>query len=270
MKLFLDFQFQTQREFEDFSLFISTVAVVIGLSILAFYLSIDRYKNYQWKKGDFPHSKKYSKETLYNAYLSLSASMIRRNLDENNRKFKYINNYFTKNFPDSKADFKPSFNFALRYPLKLNSICDWLNQNVQDEIEKLRIIYFLVGVSMLNGTLNREEYRLLQYLVELLHLKEKDLESIIAMYSQSGSSDKKSSKSKRNSRNQKSIVAGYYKILEVSETASLEEIKKSYRKLVMSNHPDKFEQEGIEKLREAVSRFLKIQEAYEYLIKRKN
>ena len=38
----------------------------------------------------------------------------------------------------------------------------------------------------------------------------------------------------------------------------------------MSNHPDKFEQEGIEKLREAVSRFLKIQEAYEYLIKRKN
>jgi DnaJ like chaperone protein len=253
MKLFLDFQFQTQREFEDFSLFISTVVVVIVLSILVCYLSIDWYKNYQWKKGNFSHSNKYSKETLYNAYLSLSASMIRSNLDENNRKFKYINNYFAKNFPDSKADFKPSFNFALRYPLKLNSICDWLNQNVQDEIAKLRIIYFLAGVAMLNGTLNREEYRLLQYL-----------------YSQGSSSDQKSSKSKRNSRNQKAIVAGYYKILEVSETASMEDIKKSYRKLVMSNHPDKFEQEGIEKLREAVSRFLKIQEAYEYLIKRKN
>jgi DnaJ like chaperone protein len=270
MILSIDFKFQTNQEIEDFALLICTVIIVIALSILAFYLSMDRYKNAQWKKGVFPYTKKYSNETLYNAYLSLSASMIRRNLDENTQKFKYINSFFNKNFPETKADFKPSFNFALRYPLKLNTICDWLNDNVLDEVEKLRIIYFLAGVSMVNGTLNNEEYRLLQYLVELLHLKEKDLDSIIAMYHAGNKNQKKSSKTKSNSRNQKTKINECYKILGVTSESTVEEIKKSYRKLAMKNHPDKFEQEGIEKLRLAVAQFLKIQEAYEYLIKMKH
>ena len=36
-----------------------------------------------------------------------------------------------------------------------------------------------------------------------------------------------------------SAVASFYDILEVSETASTDEIKKAYRKLSMIHHPDK-------------------------------
>lgn len=52
----------------------------------------------------------------------------------------------------------------------------------------------------------------------------------------------------------------YYNILEVSETASLDEIKKSYRKLSMMYHPDKNKNNP-----EATSKFQKISEAYETL-----
>jgi DnaJ-class molecular chaperone len=52
----------------------------------------------------------------------------------------------------------------------------------------------------------------------------------------------------------------YYNILDIPETASLDEIKKSYRKLSMLYHPDKNKNNP-----EATSKFQKISEAYETL-----
>ena len=52
----------------------------------------------------------------------------------------------------------------------------------------------------------------------------------------------------------------YYNILEVPETASIDEIKKSYRRLSMLYHPDKNKNNL-----EATAKFQKISEAYETL-----
>lgn len=52
----------------------------------------------------------------------------------------------------------------------------------------------------------------------------------------------------------------FYEILEVPETSSIDEIKKSYRRLSMIYHPDKNKNNP-----EATSKFQKISEAYETL-----
>ena len=52
----------------------------------------------------------------------------------------------------------------------------------------------------------------------------------------------------------------FYKILEIPETATIDEIKKSYRKLSMIYHPDKNKNNP-----EATAKFQKISEAYETL-----
>jgi len=53
---------------------------------------------------------------------------------------------------------------------------------------------------------------------------------------------------------------GFYNILEIPETASLDDIKKSYRRLSMINHPDKNKNNP-----DATAKFQKISEAYETL-----
>ena len=54
----------------------------------------------------------------------------------------------------------------------------------------------------------------------------------------------------------------HYKILKIERSATNEEIKKSYRKLALRNHPDK----NPDDIEECTKRFLRIQQAYEVLI----
>jgi molecular chaperone DnaJ len=56
------------------------------------------------------------------------------------------------------------------------------------------------------------------------------------------------------------IVKDYYKVLEVTPVASLQEIKKSFRRLAVIYHPDKNNGDQL-----AAARFVEIQEAYEVL-----
>jgi DnaJ like chaperone protein len=60
-----------------------------------------------------------------------------------------------------------------------------------------------------------------------------------------------------------------YKILEITEDVSDEEVKKAYRKMALKFHPDKVAQEGEEVQRAATEKFKKVQEAYENIKKRR-
>jgi len=53
----------------------------------------------------------------------------------------------------------------------------------------------------------------------------------------------------------------YYEVLEVARTATTDELKVAYKKLVMKWHPDK----NLEKAEEATERFKEIQSAYAVL-----
>ena len=76
-----------------------------------------------------------------------------------------------------------------------------------------------------------------------LYINQPDFESIKAMfYDESGSA---------------------YKILEIEKTATDDEVKKAYRKMVKKYHPDKLQGLGEEHLKGANEKFQSIQSAYE-------
>ena len=59
----------------------------------------------------------------------------------------------------------------------------------------------------------------------------------------------------------------WFAILEIVKSASNEEIKKSYRKMVRKYHPDKLRGVSKDIIKLAEDKFLRVQEAYEVIMK---
>ena len=62
-------------------------------------------------------------------------------------------------------------------------------------------------------------------------------------------------------------VDGAYVILEIEKTATNEELKAAYRKMVKKYHPDKLQHLGEEHVKGAEEKFKQVQKAYEQIQK---
>ena len=60
----------------------------------------------------------------------------------------------------------------------------------------------------------------------------------------------------------KNNINNSYSILGISSNASIEEIKKSYRKLIKKYHPDKLQDVSDDVVKMAKSKFQSVQDAY--------
>ena len=85
---------------------------------------------------------------------------------------------------------------------------------------------------------------LLARIASELGISEKDLGSLSAMF-------------------RKPSAASAYQILEITEEASDDEVKKAYRRMAMKYHPDKVLDLREEFQKAAAEKFRKVQEAYE-------
>ena len=254
----------TQKdESSDEGVLFVVVLFLVSFVFLTFFLVYQKFQILKWQKGIFPIDLTLNSDNLLKAYISLTGLVIRVNPEESNPKFYYSVNYFSKKFPSSNLDFKYLLRFSLRYPIKSDLVCEWLNLNLKEDVHKLQIIYFLTGLAMIDSSIKVTEYKLLLNLINKLSLKESDFQSILAMFLKDHQNEKQKQGTKFSTRNlerKKSL-----KILGVKEGVKFEEIKKSYRKLVQKYHPDKFEQLGEDQIEMAKNRFLTIQKAYEYL-----
>ena len=215
-----------------------------------------------WESGIFPPNLEFNRKNLLEAYICLSANMILKDKNEPREKVLFIQKYFKTKFPFSYEDFSYSLSFAYQNSIDTSSITNWIIKHISNKEDRKQILYFLVGLSMSDGTLISSELKLLTEIRIQLELDEKELDSILAMYKKE---ERETSFDKNKARRTISKTEVYCKILEVDTDATFDEIKKSYRKLAMLNHPDKFQKSGDEMVKLANERFLKIQEAYDYL-----
>ena len=113
--------------------------------------------------------------------------------------------------------------------------------------QRLQLFHYLAQIANADGDFSKQEKSVLEAIAGAIRLTSQDAASVIAMYYKDAESA--------------------YAVLEISPSATDEEVKSAYRRMAMKHHPDKVATLGPEVQKAAEEKFRKIQEAYETIKK---
>ena len=187
--------------------------------------------------------------------LILASLVIKADGQIRQEELNYVKTFFSRTFGEIKAKkYFEIFNTLNKQSLssQLRAICLQLTQSI-NHASRLQIVHFLFGVASSDNDVHQSEINLINKIATYLNVSSQDFQSISAMFVKGSSS-----------------LDNYYKILEVDKKASIDEIKKSYRKLVMKYHPDKLQGVSDDIVKLANEKFLSIQEAYEKIMQHRS
>ncbi len=237
---------------------------IFALILFYFASRTDRY----WTSGRIPPSFIHTADNEMEIIIALAGIIIRKDFKDVLLKRQYLRDYFARYFTMENYNLNETLRDSYIHPLKIEEITKWFNKYQVSEHNKLNIVQLMVDISMLDGELNGHEYDTLKYLHNLLNLPIEEFDRMMHIHLQQEERRRERERKNTNikstyvSESAKSLAC---KILGVSMTDSIEEIKKAYRDLVKKHHPDKFANGTTIQIKVAHERFLEIQKAYEIL-----
>ncbi len=241
---------------------------------LVFFITINVVLILFFRSGTGKKAIKFSwlnsknEDNLIEAYIVLAAEMMKGDKGHSKDKLKYVLEYFHQHFPEGYYNFRESINKAYTTPINVSSFGKWMANYHFKKKDHLQIVYFLCGLCIIDGKFSQKEITSLRTIVKELKVTDKELDGIIAMYQsnfdESRRNEWRESEDAKVRPNQKEICCD---IIGVPTTATMETIKKAYRKLVKLHHPDRFHNESKEQQKIAQAKFITIQKAYEVLEK---
>ncbi len=159
----------------------------------------------------------------------------------------FVKTYLLRAFGENKASKALiMLRDILNKEIPLEQVCHQISQHV-DYNSKVQLIHMLFGVANADGHIPESEQRILRQIANGIGVMQPDFDSVLNMYVKNTDSA--------------------YKILEIEPTATVEEIKKAYRKMAVKFHPDKVAHLGEEFQTSAKEKFQKVNEAFETLKK---
>ena len=180
--------------------------------------------------------------------LILSTMVIKSDGKIDERELNFVRNHFKQMYGEERAShaFKLFKGFMKSQKVSVRQVCIQIRQNLS-HAARLQLIHYLFGIAKADGQVTMEEVEAIRGIAGYLYINQNDYESIKAMFYSSSDSA--------------------YRILEVEKTASADEIKKAYRRMVKKYHPDKLQHLGEEHLKGAEDKFRQVQKAYEKIQK---
>lgn len=159
----------------------------------------------------------------------------------------FVKRFFTLQFGKQQADEQVLFlREVLNQEYSLRDVCFQIH-HYMEKPARLQLLHFLFGVSMADGQVHPSELAVISEIANYLGINAADFESLRAMFvKDTGSS---------------------YKILEITPDATIEEVKKAYRKMAVKYHPDKVSQLGEDVQKAAKEKFQQLNNAYETIKK---
>ena len=178
--------------------------------------------------------------------LLLSSIVIKADGKVDQRELSYVRNHFKKMYGEERANnaFKLFKSFIKTNKVSTRQISEQIRRNLT-HASRLQLIHFLFGIAKSDGAVNEAEVNSIKIIAGYLYINQYDFESIKAMFYDSSDSS--------------------YRILEIEKTATNDELKKAYRKMVKKYHPDKLQHLGEEHVKGAEEKFKQVQKAYEQI-----
>lgn len=112
---------------------------------------------------------------------------------------------------------------------------------------RLELIHMLLELANADGEYAKQEHKVIERIATAMNVSAKDFDSLAAMY------------------NKAKDPNWAYTVLEITPSATNEEVKKAYRRMAMKYHPDKVANASEEIRMQATEKFRTINEAYEHV-----
>jgi DnaJ like chaperone protein len=187
-------------------------------------------------QGDFPSS-----------LLVLTAAVMRADGKVMKSELEYVKQFYIRQFGAEKTRQQMAvLKNLLNETINVRDISHQIRYQMQYH-SRLQLLHYLFGIAGADDRISDSEINEIQRIAGFLGLNSGDYLSIKAMFVRE--------------------TGGDFKILEISQDASDDEIKKAYRKMAMKFHPDKVAHLGPDVKKQAEEKFRKVQEAYENIKK---
>tara|TARA_B110000444_G_C18798207_1_gene576011 strand:- start:865 stop:1587 length:723 start_codon:yes stop_codon:yes gene_type:complete len=180
--------------------------------------------------------------------LALSATVIKADGQVKAQELQFVRNFFIANYgSDQAAMIFETFNEQIKKEVqKISDLAIVFVEKTPYET-RLQVLHFLFGVGNADGSVSLSELNKINQIADALGIRASDFDSIKAMFIKDAGSS--------------------YKVLEIDPSASVEEVKKAYRKMAKKFHPDKLQSRDPALLKGAQEKFQEVQKAYEAIQK---
>ena len=179
--------------------------------------------------------------------LVLASVVIKADGKQDQSELDFVRQQFLNMYGKERANqaFKLFKNIS-KQNVSIRPVCLQIRQ-MMDHPSRLQLMHFLFGIAKADGRVTEDEVKQIYTIAGYLGISSRDYESIKAMFYNSSDNA--------------------YKVLEITKSATVDQIKKAYRKMAKKYHPDKVIHLGKEHQKGAEEKFRQVQAAYEQIQK---
>lgn len=161
----------------------------------------------------------------------------------------YVKRFLVRQYGEREAKEQLiAFRDILKKEIPVRDVCLQI-KHFLPHASRLEMLHLLFGLAQSDGNIDQTEEDQIHIISNYLGINQYDYESIKAMFVKGGAAD--------------------YKILEIDENATDEEVKKAYKKMAMKYHPDRVADAGEAIQKAAKEKFQSLQQAYENIKKKR-
>jgi DnaJ like chaperone protein len=162
----------------------------------------------------------------------------------------YVKQFFVRQFgPESAGQALLMLKDILKQEIPVRDVSLQISRNM-DYSSRLQLLHLLFNVSLADSKIDPSELEIIERISGYMGVASADFLSIKNMFIPETDSS--------------------YKILEIDQASTNEEVKKAYRRMAMKYHPDKVSHLGEDFRKTADEKFKKVNEAYDKIKKERN